>query len=55
MTTIEIELGVRDTMYSVLHLDPSVYIEIREDHALAQEFLEYLEKFESPAGQIEVR
>ena len=55
MTTIKTELGVQDTMYMIQHFDPSVYIEIRGDHALALEVLEYLEKFESLAGQIEVR
>lgn len=57
MTTIEIELGVPDRSYHIpkIKFDPGVHIEIRGDHALAMELLAYLEKFESSAGQIEVK
>jgi hypothetical protein len=55
MTTIKIELGVLE--HITYHYGPGVKITIDGDHALALalEVLEYLEKFESPAGQIEVR
>ena len=53
MTTIKIELGVLE--HITHHYDPGVKITIDGDHALALELVEYLEKFGSPAGQIEVK
>jgi len=54
MTAIEIMLGIDDQVYAIQHLDPSVRIKINGDHALGLEVLEYLKKFESSAGKIEV-
>jgi len=54
MTTIEMELGVLNA-FTTHVFDPGVDITIDGDHALALEVLKYLEKFVSPAGQIEVK
>ena len=58
MTNIEIELGVPDQpdhSQPFFSFDPGVEITINGDHALAVEVMEHLEKFASPAGQIEVK
>lgn len=55
MTKLSIELGVQDRSYTVSKFDPGVCIEIRGDHALALEVLQYIEEFTSPAGEIEVK
>lgn len=54
MTTIEIKLGVSDHP-SFNSFGPEVAITIDGDHALAVEVLQYLEKFTSPAGEIEIK
>lgn len=55
MTSIEIEVGVRDTMYVVPKFDPSVLIEMRGDNVLVMEIVQYLKGFTSSAGEIEMK
>ena len=56
MTKIEIRIGTKDTSYVTCSaMDPEAIVTIQGEHAFVKEIMQYLEKFESPVGPIEVR